>query len=171
METMITITADDILKAIADGAKSPTAIAKQLGYKSGSSAIIKRLVAAVPDLQERLALNVSHADAQAIEARPENPAAYPIPDCVPYRKTSGYAMVWSILYAHRTDGINKHALTEKYKAWSGKPDKHCGFDVHVVLSPRQDGSSHSSASKASQFYWVERTNDYCRLHLVGEGRQ
>lgn len=150
------ITVEAILKAVEQGAKSPTAVAKFLGFKSGSSSVIKRLIIAVPDLQERLALNASKTDVQPVVTdTPVNAAAYPIPDCVPFRASSGYAMVWAILYAHRAAGINKADLTAKYKAWSGKPDKNCGYDVHVVLSPKQDGTSHRSAYKAAQTYWVE----------------
>jgi hypothetical protein len=170
LESKVTITVEAILTAIKDGATSPTAVAKRLGYKSGSSAIIKRLFAAVPDLKERLALNVTKADEQAAEAKPANPAAYPIPDCVPFRRSSGYAAAWSILFAHREKGISKSELTAKYKAATGKPDQNCGFDVHVVCSSKEDGSSHRSAAKAAQTYWVERCGDLLKLHLVGKGK-
>jgi hypothetical protein len=164
---VITITSEAIIKAVGQGAKSPTAVAKMLGYKSGSTNIIQRILAAVPDLRNRLALNVVMADEQDTATKPSNPNAYPIPDCVAFRKSSGYAMVWAILYAHREKGITKTALTQKYQAWSGKPDPNCGYDVHVVISSKEDGSSHRSAAKAAQYYWVERAGDLLKLHLVG----
>jgi hypothetical protein len=159
------ITADAVLKAVEQGAKSTTAIAKLLGYKSGSSFIIKRIIAVCPDIKGRLAKNVKTATAEKMVASPQN---FPMPDCVPFRPTSGYAMVWSILYAHRKDGIGKPELTAQYQKWCKKADKNCAYDVHVVISSNRDGSSHASVSKAAQCYWVERNGDTLKLHLVPE---
>ena len=158
------ITTEAVLKAVAGGATSPTAIAKALGYKSGSSAIIKNIIRVVPDVLTRLAENRAKAEA----SKPSSGAAYPMPEHLPYRQSSGYAQVFAILYAHRQSGISKPDLIAKYKAWSGKPEKNCQFDVHVVCSSKEDGSSHKSAAKASGSYWVERKNDFLKLHLVGE---
>lgn len=168
---------ENIIAAVQRGARSPTAVAKLLGFKSGSSSIIKRLLVAVPDLRERLILaEADKAKEVAVTDTPvstlvnpslSNTAAYPIPDFVPFRAASGYAMVWSILYAFRETGISKSELMKRYQAWSGKPDKNCGFDCHVVASSREDGSSHRSASKAACCYWVERKGDLLKMHLVG----
>ncbi len=194
------ITEESVLKAIEQGCQSPTAVAKKLGYKSGSSGIIKAILKVVPDLRERLqALNdadkagkadevdeadevektddvgeVDEAD-KADEAdkpdapvivKPASPSAYPIPDCVPYRKSSGYAQAWAILYAYRNEGITKKEFVAKYQAATGKPEKNCGYDCHVVASSHEDGSSHKSAEKAAKSYWVERADGLLKLHLI-----
>ena len=187
------LSADNILKALDQGAKSMTAVAKMLGYKSGSSGVLKKLIATVPDLAARLAAAAPAANKDApkepareakpkgkktgavAEKKPAGKAAFTIPDYTPFRHTdgkpSGYAMVWAILHAHKDTGISKADLVAKYKAWSGKADKNCGFDVHVVISPREDGASHRSAAKAAQSYWVQRENDFLRLRLIGEGNK
>ena len=168
------ITAEAVLKAVTNGAKSPTAVAKTLGYKSGSSGVIKNILKVVPDLRTKLqALNVGPPEVTA-ESSTKNtsasssasPSAYPIPECVPYRPASGYVQVWSILFAHRKDGITKKDLIEIYQAWSGKPQTLCGYDVQVVASPTKDGGCNRSAAKASEHYWVERKGDLLKLHLV-----
>jgi hypothetical protein len=167
-EPKITITAEGILKAVELGATSPTGVAKSLGYKSGSTSIIKRIVAAVPDLKQRLALNAAKADAVA---KPAGKQEVAIPDCVPFRRSSGYAVAWSILFAHRERGISKTDLIARYKEATGKPDANCGFDVHVVTSSREDGSSHKSAAKAAQVYFVERAGDLLKMHLVSDAKK
>lgn len=197
-EPKVTITADAILKALEQGAKSLTGLAKLIGYKSGSSSVLKKLIQVVPDIEARLAINAPAKDSpikdNASEAKPKlvkagkvgkktakvpadkkpaekksmGKAEYPMPECVPYRASSGYAMVWAILYAHREKGISKADLISAYKKMSQKADANCGYDVHVVISPREDGSCHRSAGKASQSYWVEREGDFLKLHIIGE---
>ncbi len=191
-----TITADEINKAVEAGAKSLTAVAKHLGYKSGSSGVLKKIIAIVPDIQSRLPVaNPPAKDAPAVEVKPPavkpkavkptavKPAvtptvkksasktAYPIPDCVPYRASSSYAKAWAILYAHRGTGIAKSDLIQKYRALTSKPLKNCDFDVHVVTSPKEDGSAHRSASRASGTYYCMRENDWIRLVLVSEEKK
>jgi len=180
------MTTDGILKAIEAGAKSLTGVAKLLGYKSGSSAILKGIIKTVPDIESRLAANKMAKDTDAsgaepkagkkavtkiVEEKPSSTAAFPMPECVPFRPSSGYAMAWAILYAHKGTGISKPDLISKYKAWSQKPDRNCQFDVAVVISPNEDGSSHRSASKAAQSYWVERQNSFLTLHLVPDTKK
>ena len=167
------ITAEAIFSAINNGAKSLTAVAKALGYKSGSSGVIQAILKVVPDLREHLhTLNdlpsgVANERGEKNEKnKPASPSAYPIPDCVPYRPSCGYAMVWSILYAHRQTGISRKDLIEKYKTCSGKPEPNCGYDVQVVCSVKEKSTCNRSALRASQFYWVERANDLLKLHLV-----
>ena len=161
------ITASEIQKALDGGATSMTAIAKKLGFKSGSTSILKRISAAMPDVGAQL---IANCRKQESKNTPASTAAYTIPDSTPYRRTSGYAQVFSILFHHK-NGISKSDLLAKYKAWSGKPDKNCGFDVHVVCSSKEDGSSHRSAAKAAQSYWVERAGDLLKLRLVGEAKK
>jgi hypothetical protein len=165
-EHKVTITKEGILKALDGGAASMTAIAKTIGFKSGSSSIIKR-IAAVPgtDLKARLAANQAKQDAKD---KPSGRQAVEIPDCVPFRKSSGYAIAWSLLYASRGTGISKADLLARYVAATGKTEQLARYDCHVVTSPRVDGTAHRSAAKASGSYWVERRNEWYRLHLVGE---
>ena len=184
------ITAEAVLNAISQGAKSPTAVAKTLGYQSGSSGVLKAILKVVPDLRERLqALN----DGQAISATAKSvntiteddadnegkideahevvpvghTAASSMPeDIVPYRPSSGYAKVWAILYAHRDKGLTKKDLIAQYTKRSGKDARLAGYDVQVVCSPRKDGKCNRSAARAAQYYWVERKGDLFKLHLV-----
>ena len=192
------ITAEAINQALQAGAKSLTGIATALGFKSGSSSTLKRIIAVVPDIQSRLpAANPPAKEAPAGPKMPADPklppknpmkaipgkkpkaeksvgkkpvgkGAYPIPDCVPYRPSSDYAKAWAILYAHREKGISRSDYIERYRAWVGKPLKNCEFDCHVVSSPRQDGSSHRSASRASGLYYCVKENDWIKLVLLSE---
>ena len=94
------ITAEAVFKAINNGAKSLTAVAKALGYKSGSSGVIQAILKVVPDLRSRLqALNdlptgmakeAVKAGGKDIEETPVSHSASPMPDdIVPYRPSSG----------------------------------------------------------------------------------
>ena len=177
---------------------SLTGIAHALGHKGTvSGSVAARIRELVPDVADLLAANKPSKGAKseasgtkpevATTAKPARKAAKgtakpagkktvgttcTIPESCPYRHSgdtpSGYAMVWSILFAHRDKGISKPDLLARYREWSGKPEQNCGFDVHVVLSPREDGSSHRSAAKAAQHYWIERQNDWYKLHLLSE---
>lgn len=173
------ITEKLVMKAIEQGAQSPTAVAKMLGYKSGSSGVIKAILKVVPDLRLKLeALNdvdktgkTDKADVAdnaevLVKSITASTTEIQIPDCVPFRKSCGYAIVWSILYTHRAKGLTKKELIAEYMASSGKAELNAGYDVQVVCSPRKDGGCNRSASKASQSYWVERTGDLLKLHLV-----
>jgi hypothetical protein len=187
------LTADKILKALESGATSLTAVAKLIGYKSGSSSVIKKIRATVPDIQDRTAINVPAKDApikdtaseekskavkgkkaragkKTADKNPVNKEEYPMPDCVPYRPSSGYAKIYAVLFAFKDKGISKSDLVAKYMAWSGKPAKNAHFDTQVVCSPREDSSCNRSAGKASQTYYVERQNDWYRLHIIGENK-
>jgi hypothetical protein len=189
------ITAETITTIIND--KRPTSltdISRALGHKGTiSGSVAARIRELVPNVADLLAANKPAKDAKSASdakqagnpkvkkaakasAKPAGKktagaVAYPIPDCTPYRESSGYAQVWAILHAHKDTGISKTDLTAKYKAWCKKPDANCGFDVHVVISPREDGSCHRSAAKAAQTYWVERENDFLRLRMIGEGKK
>ena len=181
------ITAEAVFNAINNGAKSLTAVAKALGYKSGSSGVIQAILKVVPNLREYLhTLNdlptgvANEADKEQADKKngkdrkndknernkPASPSVYPIPDCVPYRPSCGYAMVWSILYAHRQNGITKKDLIEKYQVCSGKPEQNCSYDVQVVCSVKEKSTCNRSAARAAQYYWVERKGELLVLHLV-----
>ena len=181
------ITEKSVLKAVEQGAKSPTAVAKALGYKSGSSGVLKSILKVVPDLRERLqSLNDGQVisagvtsvtkdnddiDDREDETHEEAPvghsAASSMPeDIVPYRPSCGYAKVWAILYAHRHNGITKKELISQYMKRSGKEARLAGYDVQVVCSPRKDGTCNRSASRAAQHYWVERKGELLVLHLI-----
>lgn len=191
------ITVDAILKALENGATSLTAVAKLIGYKSGSSSVIKKIIATVPDIEDRLAINSpkdspikdkasepkpkavkagkkavkAPAVKKSVEKKSAGKTDFQMPDSVPYRASSGYAQVWAILYAFKDKGISKSDLVAKYMAWSKKPEQNAHFDTYVVCSPREDGSCHRSAGKASQSYWVEKQNDWYRLRLIGEDKR
>ena len=164
-EHAVVITEEGILSAIADGAKSLSAIARSFGYRAGSTSILKRITALVPDVSSHLIANrAKHEDSKIIPS----PADYPIPECTPFRKSSGYSKIVAILFAHKSTGINKHDLIAKYRSWSGKSEKHALFDVQIVISSKEIGVSHKSISKAAQHYWVERRNDFLQLKLTAE---
>jgi hypothetical protein len=163
------ISAETVQKILQDHKPiSLTQIAHALGFKgSVSGSLSKRLRELVPNISDLLSANkpATHAkDAHAEktpktvkkptavkESVPKKPskAGFPIPEICPYRPSSAYAKAWAILYAHREKGISKADLIEKYKSWTLKPMPNCEFDVHVVTSPKEDGSAHRSASRAS----------------------
>ena len=99
---------------------------------------------------------------------PASPTAFPMPDCVPFRPSSGYAKIFAILYDRREKGISKTDLVDCYKQWSAKDGKRADYAVDVVLSAKEDGSSHPNISKAAQRYWVVNTKGSYILHLRQE---
>lgn len=189
------VNAEIITKAIQDGKLSSlTQVSKALGLGTGavSGSVAKRIRALLPNVADLIASNkpaTPAKDASAVadakppiaktavkkptaikEPTPKKPSksAYPIPDCVPFRPSSAYAKAWAILYAHREKGISKPDLIEKYRAWTGKPQKNAEFDCHVVTSPKEDGCAHRSASRASGIYYCIRENNWIKLVLVAE---
>lgn len=194
----VEITAEGIAKIVQDHKMtSLTQVSKALKLGTGavSGSVAKRIRALVPNVTDLLASNKLAKDAPAVEVKPpavkkavkqtavktavtpavKKPAgktAYPIPEICPYRHSgdapSGYAKCWAILFAHRASGISKPALIEKYRAWTGKPQKNAEFDCHVVTSPKEDGSAHRSASRASGVYYCIRENNWVKLVLVSE---
>jgi hypothetical protein len=199
-KSKVEITAETITTIINDKRPtSLTDISRALGHKGTiSGSVAARIRELVPNVADLLAANKPAKDAKdaksASDAKPEgNPkinkkaakasakpatgkktagaVAYPLSDCIPYRESSGYAQVWAILHAHKDTGISKTDLTAKYQAWCKKPLKNCQFDVHVVISPKEDGSCHRSAAKAAQSYWIQRENDFLRLRMIGEGKK
>lgn len=87
-----------------------------------------------------------------------------VPEVCPYRPTSSYGKLWTILHAH-PQGITRPDLIEQGVKATGKPAKSIGYDVAVVLSPKEDGTAHRSANKAADRYYVVRTGDSYKLHL------
>jgi len=108
--------------------------------------------------------------AKPTKVKPVGKSAFPVPDCTPFRhsngKISGYAQVFSILYANREKGIPRADLISKYQAWSKKPQINASYDVATVISSRENGSSHRSVANAAQTYYVERQSDWLKLHLI-----
>jgi len=88
-----------------------------------------------------------------------------VPEICPFRQTSSYAKVWAILHAHRQQGMTRPNLIAEAVKATGKPAKNIGYDVAVVLSPKEDGTAHKSANRAADRYFVIRTGDNYRLHL------
>lgn len=130
-----------------------------------------KLTAEVKITAEKPAKNLAVKKPKAeksVSKKPAGKGMYPIPDCVPFRPSSDYAKAWAILFAHREKGISRADFIERYRAWVGKPLKNCEFDCHVVASPRQDGSSHRSASRASGLYYCVKENDWIKLVLLSE---
>ena len=82
----------------------------------------------------------------------------------PY-KPGSYAQVYNVLYQSRQNGISRSALLKKAMKVTRKSEKKCRYDISIVLSPGEDGSSHRSARTASNIYWVEKQNDWFKLHL------
>ncbi len=82
----------------------------------------------------------------------------------PYRAGS-YSQVYNILFQHRQNGISRMALLKKVMRVSKKPEKYCKYNIAIVSSPRKDGSAHRSARTASDIYFVEKQNDWLKLHL------
>ena len=69
--------------------------------------------------------------------------------CNPYRRGSGYALVFDVMYrSGREKGMSKKKLIEVVHAQSRKPKRLIAFDCVVVLSPDREGKAHASASSA-----------------------
>ena len=180
LETKV-VTADGVIKAVSNGAKSLTGIAKMLGYKSGSSAILKKIIQAVPDIESRIASNKPAKDAdgktkgkKTISEKLQAPSAQEEAEWLcPFRKGSKYAAVWLALWHHRKTGVTRKALIEEVtsadKRFSNPAT--CNFSVTVVASPTKDGRSHRSANKAGDLYWVQKWDGgNLQLHLRSESK-
>ena len=102
------------------------------------------------------------------QQEPVSQAAFQMPACVPFRPSSGLAKIFAILYDSREKGISKSDLVDCYKQWSAKDGKRADYAVDVVLSAKEDGSSHPNISKAAQRYWVVNTKGSYILHLRQE---
>jgi len=100
-------------------------------------------------------------------ARKRKQSEIKIPDCCPYRSTSGYAKAFSLLWRasqSTKNGISRRDLIRQYATATGKPEKLAAYDVQVVLSPTNEGGGHASSKKYA--YWVEKTAGFCRLHMA-----
>ena len=94
----------------------------------------------------------------------KKPAYKNIPECSPYRPSSAYAVVFSILHKNREKGITRGEVVKEAMKVTGKDQKRAYFDMVVVSSPNQDGSAHRSAN--GDTYWVEKFGDSkLRLHM------
>ncbi len=100
------------------------------------------------------------------QPKPSKGAGIAVPNNSPFRATSSYGKLWSVLFDHRDKGIRKEELVKEGIRIVGKPQRNILFDVSVVISPSKDGSAHRSANKAANSYWVERIGDgLLKLHL------
>jgi hypothetical protein len=80
----------------------------------------------------------------------------------PYRRNSGYALVYDIL-ASRKEGVRRDQLIYLYAKESGKEMKRARWDVMIVASPNIDGTGHTSSQK--NYYWVDKgAGGFLKLH-------
>jgi hypothetical protein len=80
-----------------------------------------------------------------------------VTDGCPYRPTSAYGKLFTLLLKYKEKGISRADFVKEGAKVTGKPEKNTGYDVAVVVSPTQDGKAHPSANRAADHYWVERT--------------
>ncbi len=161
MEKVI-ISKENIEKALLDGAKTMTELYRALGGKSkASGSFSKQIRETLPNVDSRFKEN------QGVK-----PAVQPVHKIKststrlnPFRPDSAYALVWDCLYKTREKGISREALLKKVMELSKMPENNCRFNISVVTSPKEDGTAHRSAKRASDIYWVERQNDWLNLHL------
>ena len=81
----------------------------------------------------------------------------------PFRAGSSYGVVFDCLHAH-PDGISRGLLVIEVSKATGKDERHAGYDCDVLLSAKQNGEMHQSCRPG--VFWVERTNDFLKLHLL-----
>lgn len=163
------MTREGILAALETGATSLTEIYRHLGgsgHVSGSTTRKMRML--VPDIEQRLGANKASTGSSQRECASQVSAKkrvsqpdYPRVDSNPYRENSHYATLYDVLAAH-PDGISRSRLLEMYCKESGKDAVRAGFDLSVVLSPKDSrtGPRHSSAKDG---YWVRREGDWVQL--------
>jgi hypothetical protein len=87
-----------------------------------------------------------------------------INDTCPFR-SGAYAVLWQLLFDHRKTGIRRDALLKLATKHFEKPEKNIAYDLAVVISPNSDGTAHRSAHRASDTYYVEKTNDHLKMIL------
>jgi hypothetical protein len=93
-------------------------------------------------------------------ARKSNYARHP---SNPYRRNSGYALVYDILASH-IEGMRRDQLIYLYAKESGKDMKKARWDVLIVTSVNEDGSGHPSSQRYA--YWVDKgAGGFLKLHM------
>jgi hypothetical protein len=168
------ITPDLVLKAVAAGARSPTAVAKTLGFKSGSSSVIRRLMAAVPDLTTRLKPNANGHRAKPA-AKPKG-GKWPVHPQNPFgRPSSSYHVCFNVLAAHPA-GLPRERLIALVAKATGKDERHAGFDVQVVCSARKNDEGldayQGPRNRSCKYgFYVERTNGHVKLVLPAAAKE
>lgn len=75
----------------------------------------------------------------------------------PYRPGSAYSTTFSCLHnlSQKHEVVSRGDVLAEVVKVSGKEEKLAKYDLAVVLSPRKDGSSHRSAKKACDTYYIE----------------
>jgi len=174
------VTKERIAEIIGQGkVKSLTDISRALGYKGSSGGLSKKIRRLVPHIEKLIKMNQVVQELTVPGIMPskrsmlwKSPAkvtdkknANDIPAI--YRPSSNYQKIFSILYKHQGDkGITRQELLKKAIALTKRPEKLCGFDISVVTSCSQDGTSHKSANRAANSYWVEKgCGGFLRLHM------
>ena len=176
-----TITVEAVMRAISAGAHSPTAIAKALGFKSGSSSVIRRLKAAVPDLEGILAMCHEASDSKAAKGKsagksgvtaagtPAVAGKWGRHAANPFRVGS-YGTCFDILAAH-PEGLPRETLVGLLAQATSKDIQHAAYDVQVVCSAHGAAGEglnpfEGPRNRSCRFgFWVERKGDNVRLVL------
>ena len=96
---------------------------------------------------------------------PKNPTMIEIPESCPFRRSSNYAVLWSILLiaTQSEGGISQRELLKQYEAATGKPERLCMYDIRVITGTRKHNAGHPSAH--GHKYWVDRQGGRFVLHL------
>ena len=165
----VQITKEAIEKSLQDGAKTMSELYRALDGKSKPSGSFSRKIRSFcTNLDERLRANQkenSKIPNKTLESTVKKAKSISNAQGNPYRTNSAYSVVWNCLYQTRKKGINRRELLKQVMELSNKPEQNCKFNISVVSSPKEDGSCHRSAKVASDAYWVERQNDWLKLHL------
>ena len=62
------------------------------------------------------------------------PTVFPIPPCTPFPRSSDFAKLFAILYAHRKTGIRRGVLCEFYCQWTLKDINKANHDLSPFVS-------------------------------------
>ena len=175
------LTKTAILKAIDSGATTMTAVVKALGYRSVCGGTTRRIRELVPDIDQRLggtkgktvSPRTKPSKTKAVK-RTAKTKALARADTNPFRKGSAYGTCYDLLVAAGEKGLGRGSLvdqlTKRMPRKEGESDeslrRRAYFNVTVIASSREDGSSHKSISnRAADVYFVVREGSWLKLVL------
>ncbi|HPF99361.1 MAG TPA: hypothetical protein PLE77_04785 [Kiritimatiellia bacterium] len=80
----------------------------------------------------------------------------------PFRPGSSYATAFDIL-ASRKSGIRRDEAVKLLAELTGKDEKHAGYDLAVLLSAKEGGSTGPRHRSCREGFSVKRENDHITL--------
>jgi len=162
-------TVEIINEAIVKGAKSLTDIARHLGHKGSiSGKLAKQVRELVPDIAERLKVNIGQMYAKKVAEKVANKSnfsgKYRRHPNNPFREGSGYALCFDIIASHE-NGVARDHLTNLYAHAAKKPLKKASYDLAVVLSPKSESPTAERHKSCREGYGLKREGSHYQLVL------